>query len=227
MMRHHPIFPDHSIIFCLLVLQISFILPFLRDPSLYIINMDSHFSGNESKSFLHVSADNRIHLWDTDTSNERRSYVEKNNLAHSYTCSCWKAGKKDNLGYFAVGASDGTVIVWDLTRGIVSKVFGQVNESPIPSSIAFSNDTNAIFVASSSNSSVVQYDLSNGEQSNEFKVGKRGINKITMNPKGDPDPAPCSSSHVNSLSQLIMFLTLIIIVITFTIIIIIIIIVVW
>ena len=133
--------------------------------------MESRFSENESKSFLHVSSDNRIHLWDTDTSNERRSYVEKN-----------------NLGYFAVGASDGTVIVWELTRGVVSKVFGHVNESPIPSSIAFSNDAKAIFVTSSSNSSVVQYDLSNGEQSNAFKVGKRGVNKIVMNPKGDLNP---------------------------------------
>ena len=146
----------------------------------------SSFSKNESKSFLHISADNRIRVYDTDTSRERGSYVEKNNLAHSYTCSSWKPGKKDTLGYFAAGASDGTIIVWDLTRGVVTKVLGQTNESPIPSAITFSNDGKTILVASTSDNNVVQYDLSSGEQTNSFKAGKRGgISMIALNAKID------------------------------------------
>ena len=146
---------------------------------------ESSFSSNDSKTFIYVAPDNRIHLWDTDTQRERRSYVEKHNLSHSYTCSSWKSGKKDNLGYFAVGASDGTVIIWDLTRGVVSKVIGRANETPVPSSIAFSNDTKSILVSSSSDSNVVQYDLSSGGQVNLYKAGKRGINKVSLNPKVD------------------------------------------
>lgn len=142
------------------------------------------FSCNESSSFIHVSNDNRIHLWDTATSRELRTYVEKQHLSHSYTCSVWKAGKKDNLGFFAVGASDGTVIVWDLTRGVVSKVLGKINESPIPTSVAFSNDGKSLLVSSSQND-VLQYDLITGEQIHTFKAGKKGVLKMAINPRVD------------------------------------------
>ena len=161
----------------------------------------SCFSKNESKSFLHISADNRIHLYDTDTSKERGSYVEKNNLAHSYTSSSWKPGKKDNLGYFAAGTSDGTIIVWDLTRGVVTKVLGQSNESPVPSAITFSNDGKTILVASFSDNNIVQYDVSSGEQTNSFKVGKRGgLSMLALNSKIDVLAAGGSSIRLIDLT---------------------------
>ena len=146
---------------------------------------DASFSSNESKTFIHVAEDNRVHLWDTDRAKERASYVEKHHLGHSYTASAWKGGKKDSLGYFAVGASDGTVVVWDLTRGVVSKVLGTAHESPVPSSLAFAADAKSLLVASSSHHSVLQYDLDNGEQTKAYKTGKRGISKIALNPKAD------------------------------------------
>jgi WD40 repeat protein len=93
-------------------------------------------------------------------------------------------GKKDNLGYFAAGASDGTVIVWDLARGVVAKVLGEANEGPVPTAVVFSNDAKTILVASSQ-PHVTQYNLVSGEVVETFKGGKKGALKIAMNPKVD------------------------------------------
>lgn len=143
---------------------------------------ESCFSSNQANCFITVSQDNRIHLWDLNTNKERRTYVEKLHTSHSYTCSSWKAGKKDNLGHFAVGASDGTIIVWDLTRGVVLKTLGKPNETPVPTSIVFANDSKSLFVSSAQNQ-IIQYDLITGEETNSFKAGKKGVLKIAINPK--------------------------------------------
>lgn len=45
-----------------------------------------------------------------------------------------------DLGVCAVGSSDGVVIIWDLTRGVVSRIIGKLNESPAPSESTFSKD---------------------------------------------------------------------------------------
>ena len=145
---------------------------------------EASFCTNDSNSFIFVSKDNRVHLWDTDTCKERRTYVEKQNLAHFYTCSSWRAGKKENLGYYAVGTSDGTIIVWDLTRGVVAKILGKANESPAPTSLYFSNDSKSL-LASSNQNKIVQYDLGTGEEIHSFKAGKKGVLKIAVNPKVD------------------------------------------
>ena len=145
---------------------------------------EASFCSNESNSFIHISNDNRVHLWDTDTRKERRTYVEKQHLAHSYTCSSWRSGNKENLGYFAVGASDGVIIVWDLTRGVVVKTFGKINESPAPTSLVFSNDSKSLLVSSAQNH-VVQYDLTSGAEIRSVKAGKKGVLKIALNPKVD------------------------------------------
>ena len=145
---------------------------------------EASFCSNESNSFIHISNDNRVHLWDTDTRKERRTYVEKQHLAHSYTCSSWRSGKKENLGYFAVGATDGTIIVWDLTRGVVVKTFGKINESPAPTSLAFSNDSKSLLVSSAQNH-VIQYDLTSGAEIRSVKAGKKGVLKMALNPKVD------------------------------------------
>jgi WD40 repeat protein len=140
--------------------------------------------GLQSKSFAHISATNRIHLYDIDTRKEKRVYVEKNHLSHSYTSSSWLHGKKEALGVFAVGSSDGTVVVFDLARGVVSKTLGIPNDTPAPTDIAFANDGQSVFVASSQHT-VVQYNLATGEQLKSLKTGKKGVMKMAMNPKAD------------------------------------------
>ena len=137
-----------------------------------------------TKSFIFVTKDNRIHLWDTDSRREKHSYVEKNHLSHNYVCCCWKQVKQDSLGFFAVGCSDGVVIIWDLARGVVVKTIGVSNESPVPTDLVFSIDGTSIFVSSSQNH-IIQYRLVDGEQINSYKAGKRGILKLAMNSKVD------------------------------------------
>ena len=142
------------------------------------------FGNNEANSYIYVSADNRVHLWDTNTTKELRTFVEKQHLSHSYTCTTWKEGKKNNLGIFAAGCSDGTIVVWDLTRGIVVKTIGKINESPIPTSLCFSNDSKSIIVGSNQ-AEICQYEILTGEKIHSFKAGKKGVLKICLNPRVD------------------------------------------
>lgn len=135
-----------------------------------------------SKSYIVISKDNRLHLWDTDTRKEKRSYVEKNHLAHSYTCLDWLQINHDNLGLCAVGCSDGAVIIWDFVRGIVSTTISHCNSSI--SSISFSLDGKYIFIGDDTNY-VSQYKLSDNEFVRSIKTGKYGVFKLAMNPRVD------------------------------------------
>ncbi len=141
---------------------------------------DSAF-GVKSKTFAHLSQDNRLHLWDVDTRKERKGYVDKNHLSHSFTCFNWKQDKKESLGEFVVGFSDGTIIVWDLARGVVSKTIGKVNESDSPTDIVFSNDSKSVFVSSKQNT-VLKYNLKTGELEKSLKAGKKSILKLASHP---------------------------------------------
>lgn len=154
-------------------------------------------SGNSEqsvvKTYIHVSTDNRVHVYDVDTNKERHVFTEKQHLAHTYTCSAWgsqpsssSSNNKDKLCQFAVGASDGTIILWDLARGVVSKVIGVAGESPVASDIAFSKDGESILVThEASGSSLVRYNIVNGQEQGTFKVGKKGSSKISVNPQID------------------------------------------
>ena len=132
-----------------------------------------------SKSFISISSDNRIHLWDTDTRKEKRSYVEKKHLSHSYLASNWFQSSK-SLGLFALACSDGVVIIWDLVRGVVATTIGAPDQSPAATAVAFSGDGSSLFVSASER--VNQYRVSDGEQIHSLKAGKKGSLKMVMNP---------------------------------------------
>ena len=72
--------------------------------------------------------DNRISLWDVELNKQRRVYIEKKHLSHTYVSCAWRHGNKDDLGTLAVGCSDGIVLIWDLVRGVVSTVIGNSDE---------------------------------------------------------------------------------------------------
>jgi len=141
-----------------------------------------------TKNFLCVSSDNRVHIWDIDLRKEKRVYVERNHLESTYTCcSSWYRAIQQHdlvpdLGYFAVGSSNGAVIVWDLSRGVVLSTIGIAHESAVATDIAFANDGKSLYV-SSANQSIVQYDIVSGAQVNRIKCGKKGATKIALNPK--------------------------------------------
>lgn len=144
---------------------------------------DSSFDQN-GLLFAHVSTDCRLHLWDVASKKERKSYVDKDHLTHSLTCYDWNNSSGSTPGMFASGYSDGTVVVFDLNRGVVAKTIGKKLESEIPTDIVFSNDAKSIFVSSNDNH-VVQYDVVSGNEVSKIKAGKKGVQRIAMNPKVD------------------------------------------
>jgi WD40 repeat protein len=149
-----------------------------------------------SKALL-CGGDNRVSQYEADAQRRERVFVEKNHLAHSYSSFAWtgsssssssSSSKRRNSGpgdaadeLLAVGCSDGTVVVWNLTTGVVTTVLGTANETPAPTDLAFSNDHAHLFV--SSQSSVVQYGVKDGVLAQSLKAGKHGALKIAMNPK--------------------------------------------
>mmetsp|Transcript_24504 Transcript_24504/g.36041 ORF Transcript_24504/g.36041 Transcript_24504/m.36041 type:complete len:575 (+) Transcript_24504:73-1797(+) len=141
--------------------------------------------GKGAKNFTTISKDNRLRLWDIDSHKERRRFVEKHHLAHTYCCVAWGQTAKDDLGLFAVGASDGVVVVWDLTRGVVIATLGVANETPIPSDIKFSNDLKRIIVCYSQSSQINEYIIATGEISKTHKGFKKGTQKLAVHPKSN------------------------------------------
>ena len=144
---------------------------------------DSSF-GCSSNSFAHISADNRLHLWDVASKKERKAYVDKNHLTHSFNCFAWHTVSKDQPGQIVVGFSDGLVVVWDLNRGVIARTIGKANESESPTDVVFANDAKSIFVSSNQNQ-IVQYDIASGAEIKSLKTGKKGVTKMAMNPKVD------------------------------------------
>ena len=144
-------------------------------------------------TFVNVSEDNRVHVWDVITGKERHVFTEKQHLSHRYNSTAWGtlpfisrgggSGGKNKGEIFAVSANDGTVILWDLARGVVSKVIGVAGEGPVASDVAFTNDGGSILVAYES--SLVRYCIESGQEEGNFKVGKRGVTKISVNPHLD------------------------------------------
>jgi len=70
---------------------------------------------------------NRLHVWDAVTRRELYALNEIDSLLHSYNSYAFgssSGSKKDKTRLYAVGASDGTVIVWDLQRGVMINMLG-------------------------------------------------------------------------------------------------------
>lgn len=147
-----------------------------------------------SSTFAHVSQDNRLHLWDIESRKEKKAYIDKNHLSHSFTAFAWNkaicssSNAKENvkqLGNFVMGFNDGQLLVWDLTRGVISKTIKlKDNHANVPSSIVFSQDQSSIFV-SSNQIYVLQYSLASGELVKSIKAGKKSVTKMCINPKVD------------------------------------------
>jgi WD40 repeat protein len=107
-------------------------------------------------------------------------------LAHSYTCFAWGQDVAtqgvDALGVCAVGTSDGVIIIWDLTRGVVVRTIGTPGAAPPPTDIHFSSDLKSIF-ACSSDSSMFEYSVSTGETKQVVKGFKKGALRLAVNQK--------------------------------------------
>lgn len=126
--------------------------------------------------WLAVSADNRLRLWDVSRAKEARCFVEKQHLAHSYTCFAWGRDEtKGGLGVCAVGTSDGKAIVWDLARGVVVRTIASAGGAAAPAvaDLCFSSDLSSLFVCSS-DSNIFEYSIGTGETEQVLKGFKKG-----------------------------------------------------
>ena len=70
-----------------------------------------------------------------------------------------------------------------MTTGVVERVLGLANDSPVPTDLVFSNDNSQLFVSSQTN--VVQYGVKDGAVVQSLKAGKHGALKLAMNPKAN------------------------------------------
>lgn len=133
--------------------------------------------------FINFTQDNRLRLWDTNLCQEKRSYVEKNHLLHTYVCSAWRQSTEVELGLFAVGASDGSIVIWDLSRGIALSTISTSKDSPA-SGIAFAVDGQSIY-ASSNSSEIIEYDIKSGLKKSGLMTGMKSCLRICISPVAD------------------------------------------
>lgn len=145
--------------------------------------LDSSF-GNRGQIFAQLSSDSRLHLWDVASKKSVKSYVDKNHLTHSFTCYAWSSSSKEGPGLLAVGFSDGVVVIWDLNRGVVAKTIGVPKETETPTDIIFAKDGKSVFVSTNLNQ-IVQYSVETGAEVQSLKTGKKGVQKMALNPKVD------------------------------------------
>ena len=137
---------------------------------------------SDAKNILICTPDNRVKLWDVDSKKETRNYVERRHLSHTYTCWARSHASKGELGLCAAGTSDGSIIVWDLSRGVVLKEIEVSGETP--SDLAFSKDSKTLYIAASMNK-IDLYDISSGELRGGLKAGKKAVSRLCLNPKAD------------------------------------------
>jgi U3 small nucleolar RNA-associated protein 5 len=141
----------------------------------------NQFSKN-NKYYLTIANDNRLRIYDVDSHKERHCYVEKHHLNHSYLCTAWGQARQEDLGLFAVGTSDGLILLWDLSRGVVALTIGTKNETPIASDLLFSHDLKSLLVSYASSSHINEYNLATGEIVKTYKSFKKGTIKLAKSP---------------------------------------------
>jgi len=92
-----------------------------------------------------------------------------------------------SVGKAAVGTSAGSIIIWDLQRGVILNKLGvdtsQDGESFGISSISFSSAGSTVFT-SSREKYILEWDVETGEQKRKLKGLKHGASKICMHPLG-------------------------------------------
>jgi len=94
-----------------------------HDSRIYIHSLNSNVVAGSS------SSSSRSLAGSSNSVQQPRVYVDKNHLTHSFTCFAWSAepttsSSNDskstiNSNLLVVGCSDGMIIVWDLSRGVI------------------------------------------------------------------------------------------------------------
>ncbi|KAJ1424550.1 hypothetical protein B484DRAFT_449492 [Ochromonadaceae sp. CCMP2298] len=156
----------------------------------------ARFDGTGASLATVEKSSSRLRIVSADRGSSQR-YVDRNHLSHSPTCSAWgplptaKEGEKKGPSLLAVGFDDGTVVIFDLAKGLAAATLGTVGDSA-PSDLCFARDGSSLFVCSKHAPTITQYTSTATTKSwlsatmVTLKSGsKKGLNRLAMNPRVD------------------------------------------
>ncbi|OQS03731.1 hypothetical protein THRCLA_03969 [Thraustotheca clavata] len=161
-------------------------------------------------SFVHVSDDNRVKVWDAASGALRVELKERDHLNYKYTCLAWSAkspwavqgGKKNKrpassgLGIVALGTSTGTIVVWDLEKGeVVARLARENNDHGHGSAvqdIVFSSTGSSLY-SCASEKYLLEWNVKEATMVRKIKIGSEGATKLALSSNDEVLAAGSSS----------------------------------
>ncbi|OWZ20940.1 hypothetical protein PHMEG_0004584 [Phytophthora megakarya] len=145
--------------------------------------------------FAAVSEDNRLKVWDVAGASLQQELKERDHLSYRYTCLAWTQASKtkskkrsgsSDLGLLALGTSNGSVVVWDLTTGDVKHTLHAevVHGSGAVQALAF-NPQGSLLYSSSSDKYVLEWNVNSGQVARKFRCGSGGASALAVSADGE------------------------------------------
>jgi U3 small nucleolar RNA-associated protein 5 len=159
--------------------------------------------------FAAVSEDGRLKLWDVAAGALQQELKERDHLSYRYTCLAWsqpassskskKRSGASDLGLLALGASNGSVVVWDLATGEVKHTLQNETNHAVQA-LAF-NPQGSLLYASSADKHVLEWSVSSGQTERKFRVGSGGASALAVSSDGEVLAAGGSALRTFDLSS--------------------------
>lgn len=110
--------------------------------------------------------------------------MDKDHLLSKCTSIAWQSlpsqkTKSASLGMIALGMENGSISVWDLARGVVSRKLGKDSNLSAVTDVAFSPDGKFLY-SSSSDKYIIEWDIESGSIQNRLKGDKNGTSKLCL-----------------------------------------------
>ncbi|POM73166.1 Hypothetical protein PHPALM_10007, partial [Phytophthora palmivora] len=145
--------------------------------------------------FAAVSEDNRLKVWDVASASLQQELKERDHLSYRYTCLAWSQASKSkskkrsgtsDLGLLALGTSNGSIVVWDLTTGEVKHTLqtDAGHGSGAVQALAF-NPHGSLLYSSSSDKHVLEWSVSSGKVERKFRCGSGGASALAVSADGE------------------------------------------
>mmetsp|Transcript_26972 Transcript_26972/g.45223 ORF Transcript_26972/g.45223 Transcript_26972/m.45223 type:complete len:702 (+) Transcript_26972:87-2192(+) len=150
-------------------------------------------------NYAQITADNRVRVWDVASGAVRGDYGEAEDASNIFTCLTWsrpgpfvkiasEAGAKKSAAqpkHLAVGASDGSVIIWDLKRGsVLHRLDRQSGHLSRVNDIVFGSNGDILF-SCADDKEVLTWDVAKGSVINRFKAAKQRPSRLALRAVGN------------------------------------------